>query len=1591
MSGVDDRVVKLTFDNASFQKNTSDTMSTLDKLKSNLNFSNSTDSTNQLSAAFRNFNLNPLSTSVEAVSSKFLILATVAITALANITNKAVDAGAQIIKALTITPIVDGYKEYETNINSIQTILANTSTKGTNITQVNDALDELNRYADKTIYNFSEMAKNIGTFTAAGVDLDTSVRSIKGIANLAAISGSSSQQASNAMYQLSQAIASGTVRLQDWISVNNANMGGEVFQNSLFETGKALGTLVDVPMDQTFGEWKDAGNLFRESLKDGWLTSEVLTTTLGGLSGEMDAASLSAAGYSDEQVVAIQKMADTAVAAATEVKTATQLVSVIKEAIGSGWASTFRIIIGDFIEAKGLFSGIAAGITGPIESITTARNDLLSAWKFLGGRDIMLQGFLYALAAIKLVIRPIIDAFRAIFPRKTAQELVSMTEGFRDFAKGLMISEDGASKLQSVFQGIFSIFKIGIEVVKGIFGVFINLGKVLFSIIGGFSGGAAGVGGFVTKIQQLLVESGGIEKFFAVINSGIQKIPEFMSKAQQELAPFFDKLKEGFAKVAEFAEKAKDKIAGVFGGDGGGGGGGIPGAGIIASTIERIREVFSGIGGAASSVGNSLGGFGSKVAGFFTTVAESGTKIGSAIITLFKDVLSGIGGGLDSGFFMNLMKSVGAGALAGIAVALLKFAKDGFKLDLGFSDAIQGLIDVFSQLKKNLKAMQREVQATTLLKIAAAVGILAVSLLVLSGIDGAKLAQALGSLAGGMLALVGSIALLDKVESDPAKMLALSVSLIFIAAAAVLLSIGLARLSKMSWAEIGKGLVGLVGILAVMAGASAAFSKVNGSFIRTGLSLIILSAAIWVFSKVISSISKIPYKDLGKGLSFVAVSLGIIALFANLVDSKELNKISFGFLIFSISLGVLQKVIKAFAEIKTSELIRGLAGMALTMGVLIISLKSLPDNNELMAKAAGIVILSVALYIMSEAIKSMGALSWEELAKGILGLGIVLFGLVIAAKLMTGAVAGAAAMVVMAGALFILGNVIKSIAELSWGDLIKGLVGIAAVLLILGLAALLMKPILLPLMGLGVALILVGIGFAAFGLGAMLVAKAFMLIADAGKKGIDTIINILNTLIMALPGFIESFAKGIVRMIKTFLDSGSELIDGFGNIIVSILDKIIEIAPKIAEAFGAIGSLMITYLREKIPEFITLGFEILVAFMQGLSNNIELIVTLALEIIANFMAGITAGIPALAIAATDLIVAFITAIGANIQRVIDAGADLIVKIIQGISDNIEKIVVAVGELIVKFLNAIANQAEPIIAAGFGILENILTGLGSGAVNIIKTVGGIIGGIILQLFIEGNKLIDEGIRLTKLFLSGMVDKTIDFAFFMGELILELLVGLKAAVDTYADSIRIASLELGVAIIDGMTGGMATKAQEAYDKIKEIAGKVIGFAKGIFQENSPSKVFIKIGKGVVGGLAIGLNNDAEVVKASENLANGTISGFKEALNKAAKGMESSPDFTPKIRPVLDLSNVQKDAKSISSLFDSNSISTIESFGRANAISRMQVQSESTKQSAQQGPMEIKFEQNNYSPAALSASDIYRSTKSQIVLAKEELGVR
>ena len=357
---IDEKVVQMQFDNRQFETNVRTSIGTLDKLKQSLRLDDAAKGLDGISNAARKFDISPMGNSVEAVKMKFSALEVMAITVLSNITNSAVNYGKRLVSAFTLEPIETGFQEYELKMGSVQTIMAST---GESLETVNRYLEELNEYSDKTIYSFSDMTQNIGKFTNAGVKLEDAVKAIKGISNEAAVSGANANEASRAMYNFAQALSSGYVKLIDWKSIENANMATVEFKQQLIETAVACGTLTD-NLDGTYttlekGTVISATQNFNDSLQEQWMTTEVLVTTLGK--------------YADETTDIGKK----AYAAAQDVKTFSMMMDTLKEAAQSGWAQTWELLVGDFEEAKTLFTELSERFGKMIDDSSKARNNFL--------------------------------------------------------------------------------------------------------------------------------------------------------------------------------------------------------------------------------------------------------------------------------------------------------------------------------------------------------------------------------------------------------------------------------------------------------------------------------------------------------------------------------------------------------------------------------------------------------------------------------------------------------------------------------------------------------------------------------------------------------------------------------------------------------------------------------------------------------------------------------------------------------------------------------------------------------------------------------------------------------------------------------------------------------------------------------------------------------------------------------------------------------------------------------------------------------------------------------------------------------------
>lgn len=358
---VENKVVEFQFNNSNFEKNVSKSMSTLEKLKNALNFDSAVKGFDNLDRATRNFDMSSMEKSVGGMGDKFSALQTIAVGALIKIGEQAIVAGEKVAKALTIDQIAAGFDKYTNKVQSVATMYA---TGKYNMEEIEGSLSNLNTYTDKTSYSFSTLVDNMSKFTSAGVELQDAEKAMEGIGNWAALSGitAASGKVNQMAYNLSQAVGSGALLLQDWKSIENVNAATEEFKRTLIETGLEMGTLQQEG-DRVVVTGTDVEvtvNNLRNTLQKRWVNDKVLLSVLGQ--------------YADETT----ELGQRAQKAAAEARTLEDAVGAVSDAISTSWMATHETLFGDYKQATLFFTGLQDYFLDIFESMNTARNELLS-------------------------------------------------------------------------------------------------------------------------------------------------------------------------------------------------------------------------------------------------------------------------------------------------------------------------------------------------------------------------------------------------------------------------------------------------------------------------------------------------------------------------------------------------------------------------------------------------------------------------------------------------------------------------------------------------------------------------------------------------------------------------------------------------------------------------------------------------------------------------------------------------------------------------------------------------------------------------------------------------------------------------------------------------------------------------------------------------------------------------------------------------------------------------------------------------------------------------------------------------------------
>ena len=1257
---IDSRVAEMRFDNRNFERNVATSMSTLDKLKEKLKLKDVATGLENITSAANKVTFS------DTVGVKFSAMQVAATTALVNLTNAAMQAGTSIANSL-ISAAKSGFQEYETQINAVQTILANTSSKGTTLEQVNNALDELNHYADMTIYNFTEMTRNIGTFTAAGVDLDTSVAAIKGIANLAAVSGSTSQQASTAMYQLSQALAAGTVKLQDWNSVVNAGMGGQVFQDALKETARVHGIAIDQMI-------KDEGS-FRETLQKGWLSSEILTETLSKFTGDLTAEQLTSMGYTAEQAQEIMKLGQTANDAATKVKTFTQLIDTLKEANQSGWTQTWEILIGDFEEAKSLWTSVSDQLGNMIQQSADARNNLLQGWKDSGGRTMIIDSVKNVFEGLVTILNSVKEAFTDVFPPITVEQLVKVTEKIKSLSEKFKISEEQANKLKSVFKGVFSILGIGVTIIKNVVSAIVQLFSHFTGLGDSVLNVSSSVGEWISKLHNSIKETN-------IFGNAINTVIGFVGGA--------------IDRVKEFVSVLSDKID-------------IHGFKDIVDVLKNIWNMTSGV---RASLANTIQGIGNA----------------------FKDAFH-------NGDIKSFLDIVNGGLLATVIVKIKKFISgiaDSFDNSTSIIDHIKS---IFGTVKDSLESLQKSVKADTLKKIAIAIGVLAASLLVLSMIDPKRLTSALVAITVLFGELMGAMAIFEKIAGKSKGALKSVGVMIAMSTSVLILASALKKISDLEWNQLAIGLTGILGLMAIVVSAAIAMGKYGKKLKSGAAQMVIMATALKILASVCGELSQYSWLELGKGLSGISGMLLAFAGFQFLMKQIKPTKLlrsATSLVIIGAALEIFADVCSKFGQMqwpdlgKTGAAIAGIlaicAGFELLSGM----------SKKTLRSATSLVIIGAALEIFADVCSKFGQMQWPDLGKAgaaIAGILAICAGFELLSGMSGNILASSAALVIMATALNLMVPVLQSLGSMSVGEIVKGIVSIAATMAIIGVAGYALGPVAPVILAISGAVALLGVACLAAGAGVMAFATAFSILSTAGAVGAAAFVEALSVTITGIleliPSMVGVIAEAIVGICNAIILSAPAIGQAFKALLLEAINICVECIPALADGIFKIIVGVLETVKTYSPKIVTLLFDI---FKSIAESAVEALGNISAE---SFITGIAA------------ITAFMLAL--NAMTALAAGAMVGVLAFGAVVAELSLVIAALGAL------SQIPGLEWLISEGGDFLQIIGTAIG-------QFIGGIAGGFLdgttsalpemasnlsmfmtnLSPFIEGAKNIDGSV-------------------------------------------------------------------------------------------------------------------------------------------------------------------------------------------------------------------------------------------------------
>lgn len=1430
MTSVDRRIVQMQFDNAQFEEGVAQTLRSLDKLDQQLEFANAEVGFGNLQRAANGVTLDGISDGIDSIDSKFSMLGVAAATVMNQMVTKAMNAGEKIAYALSLKGVNDGWNEYNLKMDNIQTILMNTKDKGTTIKDVEKALDELNTYADQTTYVFSDMTRAIGQFTTAGIDLDTSVGAIKGFSNLAASVGADNTALARAEYQMSQAINSGVVKLMDWRSMENAGgMGGQVMQKALLETAKevykgnedALKVVKEIESGKL--SFRNSFNE-KESPFPDWLTSDVLLKTLNKFSKNKDM-----------------------VKAATEIRTFPKLVDTVGEEIGSGWAKTWELLLGGFEDSTKLWTDIGKFFVGDgdkmiglVSMYTSAINDPLEKWVKDGGRVKMIESLTRVFNAFVPVIRTVSDAFLEVFPPVTGKNLMDLTEKFEKWSKSIKFSEETLADLKAIFLGVFELVKAFGNVLVISFKIVTTIGVPILKLLAGVLFAVlSALGGFIDEIEKTY--------------HPLESLEKRLSGTKKTFKDFFSELKKGAPNLSgigkSFKEMGKNLAHAV---------GSIP-AGLM-KTIGGVVELLH-----LDEWGKSLKEFGKS---FIEGAKQTFSEIWADLKTLFAEMKPGdyinaaqlliSGGGLAA--LLPLIDQ--AKEFLGKFQEVADQGKNIFTQDSPLTAAKEVIDNVKGSLnsfKDTLQAYQTDLHAGALIKVAAAVLMLAVSIKFLSSIEPGRMKDATIAVASLVGVMVAAMFALNMIKITNFRTFgSVSNALIKMSVALAILASSLKELAEVKdFEKVSEAAIIMSALLGAMVGSVLALEKFGKKATKAGMQMVLMAAALNIIAQAIAQLAEMPAERIEKAGLALSIALGAMTGAALLLSNfgKKGAKGALGVLILAGSLKIIANSIGELSKTNPERMLPATQALMAVIGELagISVILSKFGKAKSLIGAVAMVLMATNLTMIADSISKLAQVEDpNSLIAAVKAMSIVLAALLgvllLVSSMQKRAITAAVAIRVLTTCLDEIASSLSVLADISkmTGE---GLENAALTL--------------------------------AATLGAMSVAIIALSQMDAVKMiaGAAALVIVAQALQIIAPAFaivaglsMDQVAVGLVAFAGALL-----ILVAAAYLVQPVIVPVLALAAAFgifALAAMAIGGAVLAVATGLSILASISGQEAdnikntMVALSEGMRDSAENIGAAIVLLIKSFVVNLAAGSAEICDAIAVMIIQMLKTVATRMPEIMKQGANIIIGFINGITTEIPRIVDAAAKAIISFINALAK----------GIKENYKE-FKKAVKNLFLTIGDCIA-----------------------------DLATDFLNFGKDIIGHIKDGIDAALSTIGD--------IAGSIFKGFQDGNDT---DQYYKEGEKAGAAFNEGmkdKKALDEHSPSKASRKIAKFAMVGFVLGVKERLREVGNSGETAG------KLAMKKLGKAVEQASnlfeiDSEPTIKPVVDLSSVKSAASEATSM--------------------------------------------------------------------------